>query len=74
MMAVDRPGVTESASGAARRGTWAWRAGGGSGLPATAEATCRSSVDETLAKLLKRRPAYAASRMSQLRKSSNAAS
>jgi len=41
MMAVDRPGVTESAPGAARRGTWAWRAGGGSGLPATAEATCR---------------------------------
>jgi len=31
-------------------------------------------MDETLAKLLKRRPVYAASRMSQLRKSSSAAS
>ena len=33
-----------------------------------------SSVNETLAKLLKKRPVYAASRMSQLRKSSSAAS
>jgi hypothetical protein len=31
-------------------------------------------MDETLAKLFKRRPVYAASRMSQLRKSSSAAS
>jgi len=31
-------------------------------------------MDETLAKLLKRKPVYAASRMSQLRKSSSAVS
>ena len=33
-----------------------------------------SSMNETLAKLLKKRPVYAASRISQLRKSSSAAS
>ena len=33
-----------------------------------------SSMNETLAKLLKRRPVYAASPISQLRKSSSAAS
>ena len=52
---------------------------GGSLRPASAEAMkgylplC-SSMNETLAKLLKKRPVYAASRISQLRKSSSAAS